>query len=94
MFLELNRVKEDMILVKNKTGLNVNLNSNEPSGPKMILGVNSGLGNINQKKDERRYELPNSSANSSIGGVFDVQNQHRFNYLNRNLAGQRMLMSS
>ena len=36
-----------MILVKNKTGLNVNLNSNEPSGPKMILGVNSGLGNIN-----------------------------------------------
>lgn len=71
MFLELNRVKEDMILVKNKTGLNINQNSNEPSGPKMILGVNSGLGGLNQKKDERRYELPNSSANSSIG-MFDI----------------------
>lgn len=73
MFLELNRVKEDMVLVKNKTGLNVNSNSNnEASGPKMILGVNSGLGGgINIKKDERRYEMPNSSAGSSIG-VFDV----------------------
>lgn len=72
MFLELNRVKEDMILVKNKTGLNVN--NNEISGPKIILSGNTGLGGgINMKKDERRYELGNSSAGSSLG--FDLTMQ-------------------
>jgi hypothetical protein len=80
MFLELNRVKEDMVLVKNKTGLNINSNNNnESSGPKLILGVNSGLGGgINMKKDERRYEIPNSSAGSSLG-VYDMMkgNYHR-----------------
>jgi hypothetical protein len=71
MFLELNRVKEDMILVKSKTGINSN-NNNEPSNTKIILGGNSGLGGgLNNKKDERRYELPNSSANSSLG-AFDL----------------------
>lgn len=69
MFLELNRVKEDMILVKNKTGLNVNShNGNDISGPKIILGANTGLGvgGFNLKKDERRYDIPNSSAGSSL----------------------------
>lgn len=45
MFMELNRVKEDMVLVKNKTGItSTHSKQGEPmSGPKMILGGNSGL---------------------------------------------------
>jgi hypothetical protein len=76
MFMELNRVKEDLILVKNKTGIS---NNAEMSGPKIVLGnSNTGIGvpsNIlNIKRDERRYgELRgNSSAGSSFGGYVEV----------------------
>ena len=55
MFMELNRVKEDMVIIKNKTGIhtthhqfgnqgkNLQANADLISGPKMILGGNSGL---------------------------------------------------
>lgn len=87
MFMELNRVKEDMVLVKNKTGIQTTthhqfgnqvkngqgVGGDLISGPKMILGGNSGLSpNIVQvKRDERRYgELQaRSSAGSSFGGL-------------------------
>ncbi len=47
-------------------------NSNSDiSNPKIILGNNAGLagGIMGIKKDERRYELPSSSAGSSL---FDI----------------------
>jgi hypothetical protein len=50
---------------------------NDISGPKMILGGNSGIGGanlLNMKRDERRYgEIPaNSSAgSSSLGGFIE-----------------------
>ena len=72
MFMELNRVKEDMQLVKNKTGIQ----SSNISGPKMVLGGNSGIGGasvLQVKRDERRYgEIQgNSSAGSSFGGFIE-----------------------
>lgn len=90
MFMELNRVKDEMIFIKNKTGIKgnaphsytnhnqmsgFNLNpSNDLSGTKMVLGINSGLGGANMmRRDERRYgEIPaNSSAGSSLAGYFE-----------------------
>ena len=73
MFLELNRVKEDMLLVKGKCGIgnNNNSNNNDQTNSKIVLGGNSGLAGLGQgglKRDERRYEMPNSSAGSSIFG--------------------------
>lgn len=79
MFMELNRVKEDMNLVKTKTGIISSNNGGEISGSKMVLGnSNTGIGVppsvLNIKRDERRYgELRgNSSAGSSFGGYVEV----------------------
>lgn len=76
--MELNRVKEDMQLVKTKTGISIN-SGGDMTGPKMVLGnANAGIGVpasvINIKRDERRYgELRgNSSAGSSFGGYVEV----------------------
>jgi len=72
MFMELNRVKEDMHIIKVKTGINT---PSDSSGPKMILGGNSGIGGaIGMKRDERRYgemQATSSAGGSSLGGFFE-----------------------
>ena len=63
MFLELNRMKEEVSYIKTKTGIstnpliNNNTSSNDFSGPKMVLGNNAGLGGgLMGLKDPRRIE--------------------------------------
>jgi hypothetical protein len=77
--MELNRVKEEVMHIKVKTGMSQSNQgqsaNNDLSGTKMILGGNSGIGGANQlsmKRDERRYgDIPGaSSAGSSFGGGF------------------------
>ena len=84
MFMELNRVKEDISCIKSKTGISQNgggVSNNQGntghdiSGTKMVLGGNSGIGGANLislKRDERRYGdlRGTSSAGSSLGGFF------------------------
>ena len=59
MFLEMNRMKEEIALIKAKTGINTVLP--EASGPKLVLGHNSGLA---LHKDARRFEQSLSSNGS------------------------------
>lgn len=74
MFLELHRMKDEVSVIKLKTGISTNNNLNQISssgvgvGTKIILGNNAGLGGglIGYKKDDRRFDPSLSSAGSSI----------------------------
>jgi hypothetical protein len=79
MFMELNRVKEDIVHIKSKTGIasNTGIMNNDlssPGGPSKMLGGNIAQSILTIKRDERRYgEIKgNSSAGSSFGGYADA----------------------
>lgn len=80
MFMELNRVKDDLVHIKVKTGIasnNTGLMNNDLSntgGPSKMLGGTIAQSMLNIKRDERRYgEIKgNSSAGSSFGGYADT----------------------
>jgi hypothetical protein len=79
MFMELNRVKDDLVHIKVKTGIasntgQINNDLSNPGGPSKMLGGTIAQSILNIKRDERRYgEIKgNSSAGSSFGGYTDA----------------------
>jgi hypothetical protein len=80
MFLELNRMKEEVTVIKTKTGISTNVQGNQINAgdareAKIVLGNNAGLGGgLLGLKDGRRLE---ASISSNASSFFDQTRNNR-----------------